>query len=95
MKTHKLTIDNKEVFFVNYVCETESGPMQETELYIDGWQVMEARCNCINRPWDRYSYQTSMINAARKLQEEEAANMAYLANNSELSFYKRIVEALR
>ena len=117
MRMHKLTIEGKEILFLNNWRGTGSGFMHETELYIDGWQAAAARCHYINRTWERYSYQSVMLEAVHKLQEEEtarekayflringyknmmsyrkAAFVEYLAENKNLSFYKKIEEALR
>ena len=117
MGLHKLVIDGKEINFINTWRGTGSGFMHETELYIDGWQAAAARCHYINRTWERYAYQSVMLEAVHKLQEEETArekayflringykNMMqsrksafaeYLANNKNLSFYKKLEEALR
>ena len=117
MRMHKLSIEGKEIMFLNNWRGTGSGFMHETELYIDGWQAAAARCHYINRTWERYTYQSVMLEAVHKLQEEEtarekayflqvngyknmmehrkAAFLEYLAQNNNLSFYKKIEEALR
>ena len=71
MRMHRFTIDGKEIMFLNNWRGTGSGFMHETELYIDGWQASAARCHYINRTWERYSYQSVMLEAVHKLQEEE------------------------
>ena len=71
MRTHKLNIDGKEVLFINAWRGCPSGFVHETELFIDGWQASAARCHYINRTWERYCYQSVMLEAVRKLQEEE------------------------
>ena len=117
MRMHKLTIEGKEILFLNNWRGTRSGFMHETELHIDGWQAAAARCHYINRTWERYSYQSVMLEAVHKLQEEETerekrrfrqlhgiknimqrhkpALAAQLENSENLSFYKKIEEALR
>ena len=117
MGLHRLAIDGKEIIFNNTWRGTRSGFVHETELYIDGWNAAAARCYYINRTWERYSYQSVMLEAVHKLQEEETArekayflqvngykNMMasrraafaeYLEDNKNLSFYKKIEEALR
>ena len=117
MRMHKLSIEGKEILFLNNWRGTGSGFMHETELYIDGWQAAAARCHYINRTWERYSYQSVMLEAVHKLQEEETARekayflqingfknmmkhrepafLEYLAQNKNLSFYKKIEEALK
>ena len=71
MRMHKLSIDGKEIVFLNNWRGTGSGFMHETELYIDSWQASAARCNYINRTWERYTYQTVMLDAVYKLIEKE------------------------
>ena len=71
MRMHKLNIDGKEILFLNAFRDCPSGFMHETELYIDGWQAAAARCHYINRTWERYCYQSVMLEAVHKLQQEE------------------------
>ena len=73
MSIYRLSIEGKEIIFNNSWRGTRSGFKHETELYIDGWQAAEARCYYINRTWERYSYQSVMLEAVHKLQEEEEA----------------------
>ena len=117
MGLHRLAIDGKEIIFINTWRGTGSGFLHETELYIDGWQAGAARCHYINRTWERYSYQSVMLEAVHNLQQQETdrekrrfkqqhgiknimerhkpAFAEYLAANENLSFYKKIEEALR
>lgn len=117
MGLYQLTIDGKEIVFINTWRGTRSGFMHETELHIDGWRAAAARCYYINRTWERFSYQSVMLEAVHKLQAEETARekahflrlngyknlmqhrkpafMEYLAENKNLSFYKKLEEALR
>jgi len=71
MDIKEFSIDGKKVLFINAYRGTGSGFAHETELYIDGWQASAARCNYINRTWERYRYQSVMLEAVHKLQEEE------------------------
>ena len=71
MRMHKINIEGKEIIFLNNWRGTGSGFMHETELYIDGWQAADARCYYINRTWERYSYQSVMLEAVHKLQKAE------------------------
>ena len=117
MGLYRLSIEGKDIIFTNTWRGTGSGFVHETELYIDGWHASAARCHYINRTWERYSYQSVMLEAVHKLQEKEtarekayflringyknmmsyrkAAFVEYLAENKNLSFYKKIEEALR
>lgn len=71
MRIHRFSIDGKEILFINAWRDCPSGFVHETELYIDGWQASAAKCHYINRTWERYSYQTAMLEAVHKLQAEE------------------------
>ena len=71
MGLHRLSIEGQEVIFINTWKGTRSGFQHETELYIDGRHVSAARCYYINRTWERYSYQSVMLQAVHNLQEEE------------------------
>lgn len=117
MNIKEFTIDGKKVLFINAWRGTGSGFMHETELHIDGWAATAAKCHYINRTWERYAYQSVMLEAVHKLKEEEIerakrrfkqllgiknlmerhkpAFASYLENSEELSFYKKIEEALR
>ena len=117
MGLHRLSIEGKEIIFINTWRGTGSGFLHETELYIDGWAATAAKCHYINRTWERYSYQSVMLEAVHILQQQEEerekrrfrqqhgiknimerhkpALAESLANNNELSFYKKLEEALR
>lgn len=71
MRIHKLSIDGKEIIFINNCRSCPSGFVHETDLFIDGWQAADARCYYINRTWERYAYQSVMLEAVHKLQEWE------------------------
>ena len=73
MEMRRFNIDGKEILFMNAWRGTRSGFMHETELYIDGWHAGAARCYYINRTWERYSFQSVMLEAVHKLKEEETA----------------------
>jgi hypothetical protein len=68
---HRLSIEGREIIFLNNWRGTGSGFMHETELLIDGWPAADARCYYINRTWERYTYQSVMLEAVHKLQEAE------------------------
>jgi hypothetical protein len=117
MGLHRLAIDGKEIIFINTWRGTGSGFLHETELYIDGWAATAAKCHYINRTWERYAYQSVMLEAVHKLQERETeqekrlfrqqngiknimarhkpALAEQLENSKNLSFYKKLEEALR
>jgi hypothetical protein len=71
MRMHKLNIDGKEILFLNTFRDSSSGFIHEAELYINEWPAAAARCHYINRTWERYTYQSVMLEAVHKLQEEE------------------------
>ncbi len=71
MRMHKLSIEGREITFLNNCRACPSGFMHETELFIDGWQAAAARCYYINRTWERYAYQSVMLEAVHKLQQQE------------------------
>ena len=55
--------------------------VHETELFIDGWQAADARCYYINRTWERYAYQSVMLEAVHKLTEAEIEREKQLFRN--------------
>lgn len=71
MGLYRLSIEGKEILFINTWRGTGSGFLHETELYIDGWEATAAKCHYINRTWERYSYQTVMLEAVHNLQQQE------------------------
>lgn len=73
MGLHRLSIDGKDVIFTNTWRGTRSGFVHETKLYIDGWPAAAGCCRYINRTWERYAYQSVMLQAVHTLQEEETA----------------------
>ena len=81
MGLYRLSIEGQEVTFINTWKGTRSGFQHETELYIDGRQVSAARCYYINRTWERYSYQSVMLQAVHKLQEAEIEREKQLFRN--------------
>ena len=90
MGLHRLSIEGQEVTFINTWKGTRSGFQHETELYIDGRHASAARCYYINRTWERYSYQSVMLEAVHKLQEEETAReRAYFL---QVNGYKNMME---
>ena len=90
MGMYRLSIEGKEINFINTWRGTRSGFLHETELYIDGWRAAAARCRYINRTWERYSYQSVMLAAVHQLQEEETAReRAYFL---QVNGYKNMME---
>ena len=71
MSIYRLSIEGKEIIFNNSWHGTRSGFLHETKLYIDGWPASSGRCRYINRTWERYAYQSVMLQAVHTLQEEE------------------------
>lgn len=59
----KATINGKEVMFLNHFIDTRNGFTHKTEMYINGFPVREARRNYLNRTWERYRYQSVMLDA--------------------------------
>ena len=71
MSIYRLSIEGKEIIFNNSWHGTRSGFKHETELYIDGWPASSGCCRYINRTWERYDYQSVMLQAVHTLQEKE------------------------
>ena len=81
MGLRQLSIEGKEIVFINTWRGTRSGFMHETELYINGWAATAAKCHYINRTWERYSYQSVMLQAVHNLQEAEIEREKQLFRN--------------
>ena len=71
MEVKQLTINGKEILFINAWKDSPSGFVHETEMYVDGWQTSAARCYYINRTWERYRYQSVMLEAVNSLQQQQ------------------------
>jgi hypothetical protein len=73
MKERKeIKTGNGTYTFVNETLSTRNGFAHETQLFIEGlsWPISTARVNYLNRTWELYRYQTSMMKAVRKLIDE-------------------------
>lgn len=70
MELKKLTIDGKQVEFVNAFRGTRNGFAHDTTLFIDGYVMAQHTCHYLNRTWERYTYQTVMRCAVCDLEEE-------------------------
>jgi len=61
--------------FVNSHGATREGFYHKTELYNEaGQMIAKARVNYINRTWEVYPYQTSMMKAVRQCMEKYEGN---------------------
>lgn len=90
MALYRLAIEGKEIIFINSWHGTGSGFVHDTDLYIDGWRGITTRCHYINRTWERYPYQTVMLQAVHTLQEEEIKReKAYFL---QVNGYKNLME---
>ena len=67
MELKKMTIDGKEVEFVNVYRNTRSGFAHDTTMFINGRQYEQATCTYYNRTWECYAYQTVMQKAVRQM----------------------------
>ena len=70
MELKKLTVDGREVEFVNNWRDTRYGFAHDTTLFINGRRVAENTCHYINRTWERYTYQSVMRGAVYGLIED-------------------------
>lgn len=71
MEIRKFEINGKQVEFVNQSRGTRSGFAHDTTVFINGCQRREATCHYINRTWERYTYQSVMMQAVWLLEEAE------------------------
>jgi hypothetical protein len=53
--------------FLNQTSRDSYGTTEKTYLFKDEAKIAEGRDRWINRPWYRYRYQNSMMNAVHKL----------------------------
>lgn len=67
MELKKFKISGKAVEFVNSYRNTSSGFAHDTTMFIDNVRTEQATCHYVNRTWERYTYQSVMINAVYQL----------------------------
>lgn len=70
MELKKMTVQGREVEFVNNWRGTRSGFAHDTAMFVDGRRVAEDTCHYINRTWERYTYQSVMRSAVYRLLED-------------------------
>lgn len=75
METKKFKIGRHNIEFENYYLGTRNGFKHSTILYIDGYQLVSGTCYYINRTWERYNYQSSMLKAAYTLRKQLVADI--------------------
>ena len=64
--------------FINQTSRDSYGTTEKTYLFNkEGIKIAEGRDRWINRPWYRYRYQNSMMNAVRKLINSRAEHLKY------------------
>ena len=69
MEIKRITVNGKEVEFVNQSRGTRTGFAHDTTVFINGYEYGEPTCIYYNRTWERYTYQTVMRKAIYALQE--------------------------
>ena len=63
METKTVKIGKNEFLFINSWKNTRNGFAHITELHHGGRCISEAKVNYLNRTWESYTYQTSMMQA--------------------------------
>lgn len=63
MEIKKYTVNKKTYEFINEYRNTANGFKHTTHLFIDDNEVVDVSVNYINRTWEKYTYQTSMLEA--------------------------------
>ena len=75
-----MMMEKKEIrgyTFLNQTSRDSYGTTEKTYLFKDEAKIAEGRDRWINRPWYRYRYQNSMMNAVRKLIDSRADHLKY------------------
>jgi len=81
-KLTTMTTRNEGKFtFVNTSGNTRNGFYHESTLLINGVQLSKARCNYLNRTWESYQFQSSMMQAVENAIANEVEDL--------ISDYKR------
>jgi hypothetical protein len=68
MSVLTLDIDGKTYEFENRFASNRNGFSHHTTLTVGHSQTYEATCHYINRTWEKYTYQSSMMSAVAQLQ---------------------------
>lgn len=65
-------LDGKEVRFLNAWRDTRSGFAHDSSFRVGGHILGEATCHYLNRTWEMYAFQTSMLCAVDNAEKETA-----------------------
>ena len=67
MEIRKENINGMEFLFVNRYESTRTGFKHISTLFVNGYEWQKSTCNYINRTWENYAFQTSMLRAIEDL----------------------------
>ena len=77
MEMRQFTVDGHDVRFVNEWKDSRSGFNHISSLFVDNEFVSTATVHYINRTWERYSYQTSMMKCVDNWSASIEENLKY------------------
>ena len=84
MEIRKENINGKEFLFVNEYESTRTGFKHISTLFVNGYEYQKSTCHYINRTWENYAFQSSMLRAIEDLKSKlyERALYIYKSKNS-------------
>ena len=71
MEIKTYSIGNANYTFVCEAIGTRHGFAHVVHLFRDNYEISRARCNYLNRAWERYRFQTAMMNALFQAFQDE------------------------
>ena len=77
MEIRRIVVNGKEFQFVNESRSTRSGFAHDTTLFFNGCERVKHTCHYLNRTWEYYTYQTSMIGAVNELIHSRENSLTY------------------
>ena len=77
MEIRKIVVHGNEFQFVNESRDTRHGFAHDTTLFFNGCERVKHTCHYLNRTWECYRYQTSMIGAVNELINSRENSLTY------------------
>ena len=77
MEIRRIVVNGKEFQFVNESRSTRSGFAHDTTLFFNDCERVKHTCYYLNRTWECYRYQTSMICAVNELINSRENSLTY------------------
>ena len=70
MRIVEMEVNGKKITFVNDSRSTRHGFAHDSTMFVNGYHDAKASCHYLNRTWEWYTYQTSMLSAVRTAMQD-------------------------